>query len=76
LCRVCYEYQQRGRGERPSYLWGVDSLGWCDCGRPARHKIAVTIRSHTDTLMLCDDCYAEELEMEREYGLKHTKKDT
>lgn len=80
-CRRCQRYYQEFKKERPEHAWNAP-LGWCDCSDgkepvPATHIVVVPYMSSGEAkISLCDDCYAEELEMEREYGLKHMKKDT
>lgn len=41
----------------------------CDCGRKATHSESVTVGAgNTETLELCDGCYAEFIEVESSYG--------
>lgn len=76
-CRRCYNYWKDNGKERPAHLWGSGAHGWCDCGQPAQHSITVQIYRHTDTLLLCNDCYAEEMRQQSWYGVtQHDRKRT
>jgi hypothetical protein len=76
-CRECRKHRAMYKKERPAELWGSGVHGWCDCGQPAQHSITVQIYRHTDTLSLCNDCYAEEMRQQSWYGVtQHDRKGT
>jgi len=68
LCRRCYEYQKSFKVARPPRLWQKGAYGWCDCGQPAEHIIAVKIHNHVDNIPVCDACCAEEMRQRAIYG--------
>ena len=62
-CKRCQMYFNEFGKERPAHVWKAP-LGWCDCSDghnpvPATHTVTVRIHKSTETLPLCDDCYAE-----------------
>lgn len=68
MCRLCYQYQWMYGKPRPERLWGKGQYGYCDCGKPANHKIKVPVLRHQEELTLCDDCYAIEQQHTTWYG--------
>lgn len=36
-CSTCFSYYLKYGKDRPSYLWGNGTYGWCDCGYPANY---------------------------------------
>lgn len=75
LCRRCYEYRQVFKTNRPAHLWGKGEHGWCDCSQPATHAVSVRIKNYTETIPLCDACYAEYQRQVRWYGDSSQRKD-
>lgn len=73
MCIRCRRYQYKHGKPRPAHLWGKGVHGWCDCSQPATHIITVKISNHSDTLIMCDDCYKEYQRQVSWYGARDVK---
>jgi len=62
LCMACYRYQLEHGKPRPKHLIEKKlngSYGFCDCDKPATHKVKIVIHDHLEEMLRCDDCHAE-----------------
>ena len=68
LCSACYDYQLIYNIPRPERLWNRGEYGYCDCGKPATHKITIQVHRHQEELAMCAGCYAIEQQHKAWYG--------
>ena len=64
-CQACTRWWKKYGQERPRHFAKkLAPIGWCDCGKPGKHRVALTCgRTGTQkaTYILCDDCHTLEV---------------